>query len=295
MDADPPAGRGMTERGMFEELTRLNNDLATLHREVAMQKRDLGLAHEVLQKQAAELSRLNEEKNRFIGIAAHDLRSPIGNITVYAELLLDSPGLDREARSLSAEILELAQDMGALVNEILDVSAIESGTFSLELTEIDLAHATTRALTLSEPAAKRKQVRFVFDPPATPLLLEGDRRKLGQVLDNLLSNAVKFSYPGGAIEIALGATTETVSFSVRDHGEGIPSDEQSRLFTPFEKLSTKSTAGEPNTGLGLTIVRRIVEAHHGSIAVDSRPGDGACFTVQLPRRSSADDVSAASS
>lgn len=285
MDADPGTEHGTTERGMFEELTRLNNDLATLHREVAMQKRDLGVAHEVLQKQAAELSRLNEEKNRFIGIAAHDLRSPIGNITVYAEMLLDSPGLDREALSFSAEILDLAQNMGALVNEILDVSAIESGTFMLDLTEMDLVEATSRALTLSEPAAKRKQLRFVFDPPVTPLFFEGDRRKLGQVLDNLLGNAVKFSYPGGAIEIALGSTDGTVSVSVRDHGAGIPPDEQSRLFTPFEKLSTKSTAGEPNTGLGLAIVRRIVEAHHGSIAVDSKPGDGACFTVQLPRRS----------
>lgn len=267
---------------LYTELTQLNNELSTLHRELAIRTRDLERANLLLEQQAAELRRLNEEKNRFIGIAAHDLRSPIGSILVFAESIGDIEEADEETLALAKEIKALSRAMATLVDEILNVSAIESGTFRLERTAFDLGEAAARAVAMHRHAAARKSIEVRVERAPGAATVFADAGKIDQVLNNLITNALKFSYPGDPVDVVVSRSGVGWSVSVQDRGVGIPAEEQARLFLPFEKLSARSTAGEPNTGLGLAIVRRISDAHGGRIDVASAPGTGSTFTLWLP-------------
>lgn len=273
---------------LYGELTQLNNELTTLHRELAIRTRDLERANILLEQQAVELRRLNEEKNRFIGIAAHDLRSPIGSILVFTESILEI-ARDPEAVGLAKEIIALSRGMATLVDEILNVSAIESGTFRLERSAVDLNEAAAHAIAMHHHHAARKSIELSLVRTPAAAVVQADAGKIDQVLNNLITNALKFSYPGESVEVTVATDAEGCAVSVRDHGVGIAPDEQARLFLPFEKLSAKSTAGEPNTGLGLAIVRRIVDAHGGRIEVTSVPGSGSTFSVWLPAAPTEDD------
>lgn len=274
---------------LYGELTQLNNELGTLHRELAIRSRDLERANLLLERQAAELRRLNEEKNRFIGIAAHDLRSPIGSVLVFAESIREIEDADEETVALAKEIIALSRAMARLVDEILDVSAIESGTFRLERSEVDLNEAAAHSIAMHHHHAARKSIELRIERAAAAAVVQADAGKIDQVLNNLITNALKFSYPGDSVDVSVHSDGDGWTVSVQDHGVGIAPDEQARLFLPFEKLSARSTAGEPNTGLGLAIVRRIIDAHGGRIEVASAPGTGSRFSVWLPRSCPRDD------
>ncbi|GEM_PF-6042895 len=267
---------------LYAELSQVNNELSTLHRELAIQKRELERANIRLEQQALELMRLNEEKNRFIGIAAHDLRNPIGCILVFAENILDLAQPDAETMSLASEIALMARGMTSLVNEILDVSAIEAGTFRLDLAPVDLNDAASRSVAMLRHQAARKSIELRLEKSPEAAIVRADAGKIDQLLNNLVSNALKFSYPGEPVDVVVRGEARECVVEVRDRGVGIAPDEQSRLFRPFEKLSSKSTSGEPNTGLGLAIVRKIIDAHAGRIEVASEPGAGSTFTIRLP-------------
>ena len=152
---------------------------------------------------------------------------------------------------------------------------------TLQKQTIDLAHLLSEAVLYARLSASEKQIEIELDVESE-CSLQGDERKLQQVISNLLTNAVKFSWPGGQIEVAAVREGEEVRVSVKDNGQGIPEAEQANLFRPFGKTSVRTTKGESSTGLGLAIVRRIVEAHGGKIWVTSKQGEGAQFTFSLP-------------
>ncbi len=255
---------------VYEELSRLNNEMANLQREMA--------------KKNAELEKLNSQKNRLLGMAAHDLRSPLDVILTYSEFLEAEAAtvLDEEQREFVTTIKETSEFMLRMVTDLLDVAAIEAGQLNLDRQRVDLARLIGRNVALNRVIAAKKEIAVVFEPPAGAVEISLDAGKIEQVLNNLIGNAIKFSHRGTQVTVRLIGTPEEVTVVVRDQGQGIPAEELSRLFKPFSKASVRSTGGEKCAGLGLAIVRRIVEGHGGRIKVESEVGKGTTFSFTLP-------------
>jgi signal transduction histidine kinase len=238
-----------------------------------------------IEQQRNELQQSNELKNTFLGIAAHDLRSPLSVINMAASVLLDSPMETdpEETHAVLSTILDQTRHMLTLIDSLLDVSLIEAGKLELMPEEILLAHFLNRAIDDHERLAASKgsviQLDASFDGSES---ITGDPLRLRQVMDNLLSNAIKFSPADSTIRVFAGHTPSGWRISVQDEGPGIQPEDRQRLFVEFERLSAQPTGGERSTGLGLAITRRVIEAHRGQIGVDSEPGHGSTFWFILP-------------
>jgi len=254
----------------YDELTQVNNELANLHRELA--------------RTNAELAKLNEQKNRFVGMAAHDLRSPLGVILTYSEFLEIEAGpvLSEEQREFVSTIKTTSEFMLRLVSDLLDVSSIESGQLTLDLRPVDLAELVRRHVALNRVLATPKAIAVECEPPSALPTVLADAGKLEQVLNNLIGNAVKFSHRDTRVIARVTSADGFATVAVQDQGQGIPAAELPRLFKVFGKSSVRSTAGEPSTGLGLAICRRIIESHGGRIGVESTVGRGSTFFFTLP-------------
>ncbi|WP_158948310.1 hybrid sensor histidine kinase/response regulator [Pseudodesulfovibrio cashew] len=231
----------------------------------------------------------NMVKNQFLGMAVHDLRSPINGINGLAEMLLsDMCGpINEEQREIIGYIRTANRQMNALVSDLLDISVIESGKLELVLDQRNLREVVEQRLRIQGFAAKRKNIllkRTLEDVRE----FRFDRNRVGQVLDNLLSNAIKFSPVSEVIEISMGEEDGHAVICVTDHGQGIPPDEADLLFQTFRKTSVQPTAGESGAGLGLAIVHKIVLAHRGRVWVESEYGKGATFCFSLPLDTSSD-------
>jgi signal transduction histidine kinase len=231
----------------------------------------------------ARLQALNAEKDRFIAIAAHDLRGPLSNIEMTGRLLLDVRAElpAEQVRFLLSDVLEQTEYMLALLNNLLDVSRIESGELELELKSVEMADMLAETVERHDRLAVSKDIQVVLSPVPEGAAL-ADRNRLRQVLDNLISNAVKYSPRGTTVHVEADLTDGQWLIRVIDEGPGIDPVEQARLFRYFERLSTAPTGGEKSTGLGLAIAREIVRAHGGEIGVESEPGAGAMFWFTLP-------------
>ena len=233
-----------------------------------------------------QLSDANSEKNKFLGMAAHDLRNPLASIRGLTEFLREgSVGpLNPEQKDLIETIHGASQSMLVLVNELLDVAAIEAGELQLHLEAEDLATLIGKSVALMNMEAAKKNTCVAFAPTISAPKLVIDGAKMRQVVDNLLSNGIKYSPPGSTITVTLSADSAhgTCAFAVQDQGPGIPEGERDRLFKDFSRLSVKPTGGEKSTGLGLAICRKIVEAHRGTITAENLPTGGCEFRVVLP-------------
>ena len=261
---------------LYEDLSRVNNELANLQREMV--------------KKNVELNKLNEEKNRFLGMAAHDLRNPLGIILAYSKFLETEAAdvLNEEQREFVATIKNTSKFMLEMVTDLLDVTAIEAGHLKLDRHVADLTELVRRNVTLNRVLSAKKDISIEFEPrPA--LKFAFDSVKIEQVLNNLITNAIKFSHRGTKVRVTLTPLSDFVTVAVQDQGQGIPAADLSKLFQPFSKTSVRSTAGEKSTGLGLAIARRIVEGHHGRIWVESEVGKGATFFFTLARAVAAAD------
>ncbi|MEI7498894.1 MAG: HAMP domain-containing sensor histidine kinase [Bacteroidota bacterium] len=254
----------------YEELSRLNNELVNIQRELSKKNR--------------ELDELNKLKNQFLGIAAHDLRNPIGVILGYSELMLDKhgPPNPEEQTELIQRIYKTGTFMLGLVNDLLDIANIESGQLELNLSEQDIGQVISEVIQMNEIFARAKSMEIVFDRPSIPVMALIDRPKIEQVITNLLSNAIKYSFPQTRIIIRLEIEGLSARISVQDQGQGIREEELNKLFKQFQKTSTRSTGGEKSTGLGLLIVKKIVEAHQGNFGVKSKFGEGSLFFFTIP-------------
>jgi signal transduction histidine kinase len=258
------------DSGLYDELSRLNNELVTAQRELA--------------KKNAELGRLNDQKNQFLGMAAHDLRNPLSAILTLSEFLLDTklnvkPG---EQEEFIRRIRSSSEFMLRLVNDLLDISKIEAGRLDLDLEATDLRAIIEDNVALNRILADKRQVKLsLFQDEGVPRLML-DAAKIEQVLNNLIVNAIKFSPSGGTVQVRLDKGENDVTISVSDEGPGIPEEEFHKLFNPFQKTSAKSATKEKGTGLGLAIVKKIVSGHNGKISVESQVGKGSTFHVILP-------------
>jgi len=254
----------------YEELSRLNNDLVNMQRELAKKNR--------------ELDELNKIKNQFLGIAAHDLRNPLGVIIGYSDYILEENdgNFSEEHVMMLNAILTSSEFMLRLINNLLDVSAIESGNMELELSKTDLISLIKKNVALNNVIAQKKNIQIQFNDPVQISEILLDIGKIEQVLNNLISNAVKYSFPNTTVQVKISQNDSEVIVSVTDQGQGIPESELGKLFKPFEKTSVQSTAGEKSTGLGLSIVKNLVLGHKGRIWVESKVGEGSTFCFSLP-------------
>lgn len=254
---------------MKKELMDNNNELLNLSRE--------------LQRKNSELDRLNKLKNEFVGIAAHDLRGPIGNIWTITEILMtDQTEISAKYLELIGMIRNISDSMLILLNDLLDISAIESGKLKLNLTKNRIVETIDLSENLYLKLAEKRSIsikKSVFSD--IPDLIYDDH-KIRQVLSNLISNALKFSNDGSEIVISAAREERFVRVAVQDFGVGIPEKDQSRLFKPFAKSSAASPSGEKCTGLGLAIVRKIITAHKGAVSLESREGEGTVVSFSLP-------------
>jgi len=239
---------------------------------------------EIAQKNA-ELAKLNELKNQFLGIAAHDLRNPLAVVTTCSDFLLSpESGLlsGKKRTEFLGRIKANGEFMLKLINDLLDVAKIESGRLDMELTTGDLCGLIDENLMMNRMLAEKKGIRLDFAPECGLPPLRFDRHKIEQVLNNLISNAVKFSASGTAVTVRAVLSGGAVVVSVQDQGPGIPAGELDQLFRPFSKITVQSTAGEKSTGLGLAISRKIVEGHGGQIWAESEVDTGSTFSFSLP-------------
>ena len=255
---------------IFAAIAGLNSDLANAQRELA--------------RKNAELDAAVREKNQILGMAAHDLRNPLGIIVGMVDLLVEELGesLSADNRELLVRVAASADYMRGLVDDMLDYSKINAGRLELQPQRVDLAAMIRDNLAFNSILANKKGSKLCFAGDATPLVLQIDLRRIQQVLNNLISNALKFSASGTTITVTVRRGADEVTVAVADQGQGIAADEMSKLFKPFSVTRTRGTANEKSTGLGLAIVRRIVEAHGGHIRVESQLGEGSTFFVSLP-------------
>lgn len=230
-----------------------------------------------------ELREANRVKNQFLGMAVHDLRSPIGGIKGVSELLLENlcGELNEEQHELIGDIHRASETMNDMVTDLLDISVIEAGKLDLKKKKGNLVELLEQRMRVKSISAKQKSIILLTDFQDVPEFVF-DHRRIEQVIDNLLTNAIKFSPPGGAIDITLSMKRDEAQLCVRDYGQGVPADEMGLLFISFQKTSVRPTAGETSTGLGLPIVKKIVEAHEGRVWCESVYGEGAAFFFALP-------------
>jgi PAS domain S-box-containing protein len=235
-------------------------------------------------RDVTDAHRLDELKAEFVSTASHELRTPLAAVYGAAQTLrrhdfaLDESGRER----FIALIVEESDRLSRIVNEILLANQLDAGRLDLFTETFDPSELVER---VAESARTRapESVPIVLDVPGALPPVAADRDKARQVLVNLVENAVKYSPDGGEIEVGVRAGPSTVHFFVRDHGLGIPAQEQSRIFDKFYRLDPDMTRGVGGTGLGLYICRELVERMGGQISVASEPGEGSTFTFDLPR------------
>lgn len=232
-----------------------------------------------------KLLSLNQQKNLFLGMAAHDLRNPISTIHSMSELLIDfnSAELSKEGISMLELIYTSSEYMLQLVDDLLDLSVIEMGKMVLKKEKVEYVSLLKKIVILNKNLAAKKNIEIIEDyrcEGGVELLL--DKNKIIQVVNNLLNNAVKFSESGSSVIIHFECNDKEIVTSIIDKGKGIPEEELSKLFKEFSQTSVKTRDKQKGVGLGLAIARKIVEAHDGTVNVVSEYRVGSKFSFTIP-------------
>lgn len=272
-----------------------------LEAQVAQRTAEVVARRDQLEAANSELRRLNDFKSEFLGIAAHDLKNPLSVVYGYAGLIAarsgDNPGMERIAHRISAS----AHQMLSIVSDLLDTTAMESGRLRFEPEPTDLGALAAEVVERHRVTAAEREIELALSR-CGDLSAEVDREKMSRVCDNLVSNAVRYSERGTRVEVAVAAMAgdageERVRLSVRDRGPGLSPAQVERIFERFERLAAKHGVAGSSTGLGLSIVKQFVEVHGGRVWVESEPGEGSTFFVEIPARAPAagDEVSSAGS
>jgi len=240
-------------------------------------------AHDSVSEMNVQLKKLDAEKNEFLGVAAHDLKNPLNIVMGFAELIAAGRNSSSERdREDARYIIQAADRMISLITQLLDVNAIEQGRFPLEIEVCDLGRISSQVASSYATAAEKKQISVYAAGPMMPAWVLADSKAAYRILDNLLSNAIKYSPLGGDVFVRMRNSPDGVVWEVQDQGAGISEEDQGRLFQKFTKLGTRPTGGESSNGLGLSIVKMLAVAMHGTVECRSRAGEGATFAVRLP-------------
>jgi signal transduction histidine kinase len=259
-------------------------DVATAYLLNAKARIDLKTVSETEREALEQLRLVDRKKTEYLTTVIHELRTPMTSITGYTELLQDA-----EAGALSATQQQLldaidrnGQRLTALADDLLTLAELEEGAVLAEHVEIDLCAVVLAAQSAVEGRIDGRQLKVEFEVPTEPVSLTGDARNLERLVTNLLTNAVKFTPDGGLVRCTLRREGDTALIEVKDTGIGIPPADQAELFTRFFRAPETEKGDIPGSGLGLNIVASIAHNHGGKVSVDSAPGRGATFLVELP-------------
>ena len=251
---------------------------ANLEQRVADRTAELVLAN-------SELSRVMRSKDDFLSAMSHELRTPLNAVLGLSESLAEGVYGDMNAKQVQSinTIAESGHHLLSLINDLLDIAKIGAGKMELDLTNFHVEDVCQSSLRFVLEQAQKKNIKLALIMDNKSVTLTADERRLKQILVNLLSNAVKFTDEGSVtLETKCDVESESLMFSVRDTGLGIAAEDLSRLFIPFTQLDSKLSRQYPGTGLGLTLVMKLVELHGGSVSVESKIGEGSCFAIRIP-------------
>jgi signal transduction histidine kinase/CheY-like chemotaxis protein len=268
---------------LYEQLQKAN---AQLEERVADRTRDLTNANRRLAAQWARLRQANSFKSEILGTVAHDLKNPLGVILgrteILKEMIADAGALDDKVQAQIAYIRDAADRLTGMVDDLVTDAMADALDITIRREPVDISLLVSEVAEANQPLAQRKEQTITVTAPSVhSAMCDSDR--IREAIDNLVSNAVKYSPIGGAIDLLVAKRPDGIVVEVRDRGAGLSPEDISRLFGRFQRLSAKPTAGETSTGLGLSIVKRIVDLHGGHVAVESPgPGQGAVFKMTLP-------------
>ncbi len=260
----------------MELLARVNAGLKLSRLYQAIRKSEAAI-----QRQRIQLEELSREQNYLLAIVSHDLRSPLNKALGLLQFLPLDGTLNDAQRTDMEMIANVLEDGRKLIDDILTINAKEADMEKIKFQNIDLVDWLKDMVADFVPSAEKKNIQLHLETPET-CPLQSNRENLTRILDNLLSNALKFSYPNRNIYITLQIHTENIQLSVRDEGQGISENDQKLMFRKFQKLQAKPTGGESSTGLGLSIIKTLVNQLQGEIAVQSEVGKGTNFVITLP-------------
>jgi signal transduction histidine kinase len=268
---------------LYEQLQRANT---RLEERVAARTQELTNANRRLAAQWARLRQANSFKSEILGTVAHDLKNPLGVILgrteILKEMIAGAGALDENAKVQIAYIRDAANRLTGMVDDLVSDAMADALDITVRRESVDISVLVQEVAEANRPLAARKQQTITVAAPANHIAM-CDADRVREAIDNLVSNAVKYSPIGGAIDLLVGEEDGGILIQVSDQGAGLSPEDISRLFGRFQRLSAKPTAGESSTGLGLSIVKRIVDLHGGRIAVQSAgPGKGATFKMILP-------------
>ena len=238
---------------------------------------------EEIQRKNIELKELNVMKNKFLGIASHDLRNPIYMIKTFSEALKDGTvgEINEKQKELSEKIFNASNFMQGLLENLLDISKIESGNIEINKEIQDLNSTARQQVELCQLLADKKNIRLQFDPGSLKEI-PYDTSAITQVMGNFIGNAVKFSPQDTTVLITTEKLDNSIRVSVHDEGPGLSKEDQQLLFKEFQTLTAKPTGGEKSTGLGLAICKKLIHLHKGQVGVSSELGKGSVFYFSLP-------------
>jgi signal transduction histidine kinase len=243
---------------------------------------ELSKARQEARRYENRLRELKAEKNEFLSIVAHDLRSPLSNIVTSADVVASDAEMPREQVTEFLQIIcSSARHMIHLVENLMDLNAIEQGRMKIVLGPCELGDLVRGVAANYDAKAKAKRQELKLSEEHGPLTALADQHSAIQIFDNLLSNAIKYSPAGKRIDIRLRRRDGMIRCEVQDEGPGLDKDDLQKMFGKFARLSAQPTGGESSTGLGLSIVKKMVEAAGGNVWCESEPGKGSTFVVEL--------------
>jgi PAS domain S-box-containing protein len=260
--------------------------IALLHDITARKQAEKRVAESLVREQEArcEAETASRLKDEFLATVSHELRTPLSAIIGWARMLRDGSVREERVPYALDVITRNARMQAQLINDLLDVSRIISGKLLIETTPVELSSVIAGAVSTIRHAAEARSIQLEVQTPAAPQMVSGDADRLQQVVWNLLSNAVKFTPSGGRIAVALENSAQQAQITISDTGQGIAAEFLPCVFDRFSQADNSITRRHGGLGLGLSIVRHLVELHGGSVAVESAGrGQGATFTIRLPR------------
>ena len=240
--------------------------------------------NELIQKQNGKLARLNAEKNSLISVVSHDLNGPFTSIKMWSQILLsDVSNFTADQKKALYRIQSSADNGELLIRDILYIEKEEIKHHTLNLEQLDVNAFLDDIVNMYQPQAQQKEISILYAAGNEPVILISDRHLISRICENLLSNAIKFTPRGKKVLVSLLDTTDEIHIKVEDEGVGIAKEDIPYLFSKYRKISSMPTEGEYSTGLGLSIVKRLVEELNGKILCESEPGKGSLFTVILQK------------
>jgi signal transduction histidine kinase/ActR/RegA family two-component response regulator len=267
-----------------EEATRVQSELDEVMVQVREANERLVVATVHAQTMTEEAETANRLKDEFLATVSHEVRTPLNTVLGWARML-KSKELDQERTAHALDTIERnAIGLARIVDDLLDVSRIVAGTLHLVHYPVDLPAVTQAAVDAVRPLAAAKSIQLQFSPdPSATEVVSGDAGRLQQVVVNLLSNAIKFTPEAGRVDVSVKRAGPNLELVVQDTGEGMSADFLPHVFDRFRQADSATTRRHTGLGLGLAIVRQLVELHGGTVRAESSgPGKGAKFTVCLP-------------